>query len=648
MRIMKLTGNIAVGDPPANNLPGYYVRDSMKKRRGLSEVIGGIIIILAMVAASLAITSTMNRALHEANRRISTSIDTLLDQSNPIMILPYVINRNGDMELGVYISPVDDGESIEIYLVSGNNTVERRLVSNGTSINATVLKSYDCNPVYIVVERSSGAIYTYNALRDPRVEDYIHVGDPRLFSCSLINNTLLNSVGRDELTGLPLIGLQPPNPTSNTTIKLNKRYSISLKGFIEVGDNNTKKCSLTITLGNKNWSLDSCSESVLLDETRSYSLHIKFNKTRRTVYGYLEITPSVEGSLITARVYSEVHGKRRYLTYPPNYKTFGSLENTHLPIIYAPVTEGVIHSRTQITSKTYYFDIELDANSTASITTTGPIIFLISTNKLENYRVGMTIDLVITDIIVPTGIPITHQLGKTRQMTVEAHSILKAIPGDYIAEVLNSVKNRDWNIAWPTLKVAWGNRARSIEIEQGSTIRLYSMEPFTAMIELRAGYNLPPLSSYNLTQTVWSSGERYGYLLNGNTLMKPVASQAHLPYIIEVTYNDTSKYFIAGSDYKLYIPVQELTFPDTSQKWILYTFGLSRINLSPLNASLGCVLDASTNNNSIVSMVMNPTIKCSSKTLKIRPQNLYLIILADFKGQKLTPRALIYRLLWNS
>lgn len=618
------------------------------KRRGLSEIVGGIIILIALVAASFAITSTITTSVNEANNRFIQSIDTLLDQTSPLVVIPYITESNGNKSLRVYVSPVEPGEEITLFAITHNQTITRKVVAEGTVINTTIINGYSCEPIYILVERESGAIHFYNSLSDPRIRNQINIKDPRLFSCQLLSEVNITSPVRDFVTGYPLLGLEPPNVQDNITININSLYKIMLSGVIQILDNGSKLCSLKLTWGNIKDKTESCKYTAIISSSPYYSLLLRINETKRTVFGYLEIKPTVRGSIIDARLSTTLYALKRYYTNVPYYGTLGSITNTYLPIIYSPMVKGKLYSKSTIILGSYSYTIRLIGNSTADVRTTGPIVFLISTNKLKNYALMMTVNLNITKITIPISTSYQYPIGKMRDLIITTSPIVNVVPSDYLAEVINSINQEDWNLARPTLIVTKYGESRSYNIEQDTTIKLYDYTPFSVKIEVPGGYNLPPLTSYRIHESTWSSSNRYGYIIEGYTTLKPVVSTAHLPYIIEINYNNSKKYFIVGGDYKDNIPVDRLSFQNVSQYYILYEFGASKIDLRTLTVDVGCISSASKNTYALDSMAINSKIICSSSQLPIGSQRLYLIILIKYSTDEGVPRGVVYRLLWNS
>jgi len=618
------------------------------KRRGLSEIVGGIIILIALVAASFAITSTITTSVNKVNNRFTQNIDTILDQATPLVIIPYITETNGTKSLRVYVSPIEPGEEITLFAITHNQTIIRKVVAEGTVINTTIINGYSCEPTYILVERESGAIHTYNSLSDPRIRNQMNVKDPRLFSCQLLSEVNITSPLRDLVTGYPLQGLEPPYVRDNITINVNSLYKIVLSGVIQILDNGSKLCSLKITWNNTTAKTESCTYTATIAYSPHYTLLLRINETRRTVFGYLEIKPIVKGSIIDASLSTTLNALKTYYTNVPYYDTFGSITNTYLPIIYSPIVTGILYTKSTIVLGSYSYTIRLIGNSTADVRTTGPIVFLISTNKLKNYALKMTVKLNITKITIPTNTSYQYLLGKMRDLIITTSPIVNVVPSDYLAEVINSINHQDWNLARPILIVTKDGESRSYNIEQGTIIKLYDDTPFLAKIEVPGGYNLPPLTSYQIYESTWSLSNKYGYIIKGYSTLKPVVSTAHLPYIIEMYYNNSKKYFITGGDYKDSIPLDRLSFKNVSQYYILYEFGASKIDLRTLTADVGCKSSASKNTYALDSMAINSTITCSSSQLPISSQRLYIIILIKYSTNGDVPHEVVYRFLWNS
>lgn len=625
------------------------------KRRGLSEIIGGMIVLLVLVSAALTVSVTLSSSLERADDYFTGKMETLLDQSNPPIILPYIIEENGTRVLRVYISPVGYGEDTTVYVLSKNYTIVKRLKASVNYINASLVEDYDCSPVYILVESSSGALYAYNALRDPRITQAggnFDLKDPRLFTCNISLEDTSSQTPRegsgDLFTGFPLIGLNYPQIISGIPIKIGRIYNLTMSGWALIFDNGSKACSITIKYGDDTWITRSCSYSVEIARNIRYSLSININTTNKTVYGYLEVTPRSPGTLIEAKVYSRLTGNHVYYTKVPHYYTYGSLEDTYLPIIYGPIVTGQVYSKTAVIPNGYSYKVVQTANSTAQVASTGPILIFLSTNKLKYFTFNMKINVEITKIIIPITNTQTYKLGITKKLTIITHPLLKVKPADFLAEAINSIKNEDWNLAHPQIKITHKGTTRFITIEPNTILRIYNKDPFNASITIMGGYNIDPISSYQITEKEYNSGSKHGYIVTGYTVSKPIPLASHLPYIIEIKYNYNIKYLIAGSDYKQEILIANLTFPGEEQEWILYTYGAHYIDLTSIKASLGCVIEASSSGSYIPSTAINSTAVCSSSELDIEPQSLYLIILASYTGDQFIPAGLAYRLLWNS
>lgn len=623
-------------------------------RRGLSEVVGATIILIALVAASIATASLMTSSLKVAGERLRDAAQAIAEETDPIIIMPYVVYENGSEKLMLYASPVEPGENITVYVIpiTGSQSLVKIFKPNTTVLNATLSSSYSCTPIYIILQTQSGALHAYNALRDPRVDDPSRIGDPRLFSCNIIYGSQMVNPPADPLTGLRLWGLQSPFIENNKTITIKKLYKFNISGWITVYNNGTKTCSLNINYNNQKHKIQECSAREKLDSwtdlRANYDLELVVNSTKHTVYAYIEIRPQTKGSLVTASINTQLTLARRYYytEIRPYLLNFGRLNNTYMPIIYAPLSRGTIHSNSTIILADRYQEIRLNSTSYARATTTGPIVILLSTNKVPNLHFKQHVTLTVEKIIEPSTNTEAIPLGVTNSITITTKPVITPEPKDYLAEALNSINQDDWNLARPVLTISLGRTARELVINENSTLRILTNGFFNASILIRGGYNLAPVTAYQLNVTKWSKSN-YGFIIDGETVIAPVPVAAHLPYIIKAVYNNTEVYFIYGTDYPQRIRLSMLTYPPLEQRWILYTFDKKLIELGLLNANQGCLVNV-TRDSRIASITFNPPVECSGQDLRVEPQHLYLIALISSSSNGQEPDGFVYRLLWNS
>ncbi|GAB6147680.1 hypothetical protein [Stetteria hydrogenophila] len=139
----------------------------MRRGRGLSEVLGSLILLAAITAAALAYAGLYTKAVKSLKEEASTAAGRVEDVIAAPLMMPDL--SGGDLVLRVVpVKPVNV-ESV-VLVVNGSVRVINVSKPIDSALTLTLVKGYRCEPVYIALVTGSGAVITYSPLQDPRAK----------------------------------------------------------------------------------------------------------------------------------------------------------------------------------------------------------------------------------------------------------------------------------------------------------------------------------------------------------------------------------------------------------------------------------------------------------------------------------------------
>jgi len=173
-------------------------------RKGLSEVIGAFIVVVAVVAASIAVSAAMGKTTQRALEALEGA------SGGPgLAVVPVAAGPR----LEVNVAPLQPGEQVTIMIVDSRGAIlaEKTFRANSTIARLTVLEDYDCRPIYVIVVTSEGRVAFFDR-RDLGMPVNETV-DPRLYTCPA-NAGGVETI-RDPITGSQAIvaSLRPQSTT---------------------------------------------------------------------------------------------------------------------------------------------------------------------------------------------------------------------------------------------------------------------------------------------------------------------------------------------------------------------------------------------------------------------------------------------------
>jgi len=300
----------------------------VRGRRGLSEVLGAFIVIIAVVGASALVATTMSKATQRTVQALEEA-----SSAQTLSVVPVAIGS----ELQVNVAPLEPGEQVTVIVADSKGKVlsKKTFEANSTVASVSVLDDYDCRPVYIVAITSEGrtGVFDRRLLGMP-VNETI---DPRLYTCPGPGG----GVGaiRDPLTGARVLAttVTPAQATIdfkpvNETVQFRVGLTSFVKNFLGLDAayvrarvyeyNGTAFDQIALLHVN---------EFVQVYQGR---VNVSVGVLYDDLYDFAVIVAKIDGPsdlyLVNASVYARLGGTTRILSFP-----IGTPPFTGAPLAYA-------------------------------------------------------------------------------------------------------------------------------------------------------------------------------------------------------------------------------------------------------------------------------------------------------------------------
>ena len=612
------------------------------RRKGIGEILGAFIIITIIASSSIVLAYTLTHAGKKSANLIESKIRKFEEQSQELIILPYV-QRNS---LKLFVSPLVKGERIKIYLINNSQIDFIEKIVNNTYFNGTIMNKYNCGNIEIAVERESGALFVYNALKDPRanVSAVARIGDPRIFNCKLLKNNYVNLI--DPLSKEELTPLSIPSIVYNTSRYIGLSITATLKGNIAYPNDGNKVCNVRLSVGNQSLQVrGKCEARVTAYTSKDYNISIVLNESRNKAFIYAVIKGKKPGVIFSGAAKTSAQ-----LDYEagggvdPGMKTSGTINNSALPLVLSQYSISNTKLRTIIiySSNTY-----LDAYGVAKgdFHTNGPVLLSVITNKINKAIIYIKIQLNITYETDFYGSANTFFQAKGNLLEVEGKSYWNITSKDILAEIVNQIPPRDWGTNTPQLVLRVGRVVRTYSIYYNSHYMFYNDRQFEASLVWNTGFNLPWLTGLKITTTNRTEGTKVIRVINGTSMLAAIPIKQFIPIIIKI--ND--KKYLADIDYPGQLKLGNIGVKSFLSPYIIYALGGSRVSASQTGARTLCY--TSINGMSpLPSRLINPFSACSG-ILVLKPQETGLLILIKYNNSsrvRFPFTGVAYRITWTS
>ncbi len=207
--------------------------DEMRRRhgrRGLSEILGSFIILLAIVSVSASVMYAADRYASIIKSESVQAAQRISDELNPPIVS--LVMRNNSLAVEKYS---DNIKYLLIYFIQ-NNTIKQIKINKKEQI---IIKKYRCIPLKIYIVTQNGAIIPYSVERDPLHKDTRIRGDPSLITCNLFTNiTNKNNIGLKYIYNLlkrnKIYYITSMNNLKFINNYINKKYKIVIKSASEL------------------------------------------------------------------------------------------------------------------------------------------------------------------------------------------------------------------------------------------------------------------------------------------------------------------------------------------------------------------------------------------------------------------------------
>lgn len=611
-------------------------------RRGIGEIVGAFIIITIITSSSIILAYTITHAGKKSANLIESKIRKFEEQSQELVILPYVQGSS----LRLFVSPLAKGEKIKIYLVNGSKIYFLEKTVNNTYFNGTIMEDYNCGNIEIAVERETGALFVYNALRDPRanLSAIVHNGDPRIFNCKLLKNHNMNIV--DPLSKEELAPLSIPRITYNASHLVGLSITATLKGNIAYPYDGNRICNVRLSAGNQSIQVKGrCEARIRAYTSKNYNISIVLNETRDKAFIYAVIMGKKPGTVYSGTARASV--QLGYLAgggVDPGMKTSGTINNSVIPLVLSQYSISNTRLTTTIiySSNTYLKEFGI---AKGTFYTNGPILLSIITNKINEANIYIKIILNITYETEFYGSARTFYEVKGSTLEIEGRSYWNITSNDILAGILNKIPPKDWGTNTPQIALRMGRIVKTYNIYYNSHYIFYNDKEFEASLIWDAGFNLPWLTGLTVTTINRTEGTKVIREINGNSTITAIPIKQFMPIIIKIN----NKKYLADMDYPGPLNLENIGIRSSLSPYVIYALDGYRVTASQTGARLLCYTSV-TGMNPLPSRLINQTAECS-RIITLKSQKIGLLILIKYNS---SPHAsfpftgVAYRITWTS
>jgi len=493
------------------------------RRAGLSEVMGGLIVALAMIglATSLyTITVKVSSKAAAAAEEASLRLDEAL--TPPQMMLR--LEDNGSLLLQVYtVRAIDVERVIVAYKNGSHRELEGARVDGSWSI--VVDPSYGCEPVRIALVTSRGNVFYYSPLNDPSLDSpspapggYIDcgtlIGGQRPMSLQVYQGgsiaTLVNA--------------------GYSAAAVNGRVALAYSDSVQVSGPMGGRCWASVYRGGNYVGSLSNGDPLVLGTLSVEGVGVSVSLLMACAKGYSAlylVLDSGNASVLFAGNASITYSADTYRRYLPG----GGLNDTMLPIVYSPIGSfrGEAELRYKYGSAGNY--IESRGWGWGLFNTTRVVVLLVNSMNVEMW-VSATIKVEIMGALVLSleGAQAPLNIAAPLKVSRECPAF---IAGD---DVTRSIIEAPWRRPEPEVTISHDLGVSTRALECGDTIIVEA--PASAVVGARFPPPLeaPLLSSISVESTGWELGSDgwYTKTYNISSAGTPVPSPWRAPHALKI------------------------------------------------------------------------------------------------------------------
>lgn len=382
-------------------------------RRGVSGLLAALIIGLVMVSLISSALTLYYRVQSSALDTASRIERTLMDATS----MP-IISLDGSSSLHAIIySPKP--LNISLFLVEyANGTIVKipgGLYEGGSMVR--LVESYNCEPIRVYMILSSGLVYAYNPLLDPKVR-VVPAGWSGWYTCNL--NSLDSNIGLFEPRLSSRMLIATGGSSDYTVYTVNARLSRSIRV-----DYSVEGCTITaytsrraseVEVGSINTQAGSIRVKVGCIHTPGYNINRVLEEDRIVEYRILNlpltIYLSLEGSEDT------VYSGRVRVSYTAEFDTQDFMRdmsgyNGVLPVTYTPVGSSRFQACRELTYIWTFDRLRFSGVGDSNFTDSRILVLVAWTyyRPVERASISLDIDLLVREAIVYSIIGAKLQIG---------------------------------------------------------------------------------------------------------------------------------------------------------------------------------------------------------------------------------------------
>ncbi len=570
----------------------------MVGRRGLSEVVGSLIVLVMISVAALTYASLYREASKGIEKAATAAVEAVDDRFSAPIMMPDVFN--GDLVLLVIpVKPV----KVEYVVLASNESIDVINVSKiiDTATTLALRRNYTCEPVFISLITDAGVILRYSPLRDPRVDwnslspEEAMVLEPGYVDCRILD--ILKSMGpatanQTAINGTVIynghekyVALTADPPTYAVSVDPNDVYTVDYFNIIVNGVLSAGWASLAFQV------LDS--SGLLLGKARvdvsgpgsqaSYLFSLP-TSLGVVVPVYAKASCSLSscvtglffesnGSVIVAGEATVVESVKYYL--PVSQCPYSRLSFT-LPMVLAPKANFTA-STSGTCSIQWVIHVSLSGQASGSFETWGPLILAASTTA--NTNISLSINLWVRETVgvatlqsarlqLPVHGPMAYSLVP---LNVAARDALTESILNFIEDGVDDVK----------LSIVADGLSALRPVTSSQQIIPLSSANYTIEAWLRAHTPFTAKLEVSYTSNQLASTVTY-YKWNLTVKEAPLPDPRSLPILVKVeSLEDSTRYLVL-------LPRATLTIEQggSAYKGLAPLLGGAPATLSPVNSQL--------------------------------------------------------------
>ncbi len=554
------------------------------KRRGLSEIIGALILIFVMSSMAIGFLKIANRNENNISYMERQLTNKLKEEINSPFLSINLIN--GTLYMNIYPSRPFKLNKIIIQFYNGSfrSLNEELIISKPTLI--PLIKRYSCEKVKVFLIADSGVIYSYSPIKDPRFLSLNSTAKKTVMktqwiSCRLINllsnpeNTsekASNLENKDPLTSSIMLVADPPEYLLRDNTTLGKvKINLYFDGTVA-----TTYVFMGLTFNGTNYKLGCGSKVTLNYITDGIKLQVGDVCTSSYMAFYVNFLSSIPRTN-TFHIYAGNISTSAKMSYNGYYWVPLGRNSMITPLALSDIANFT--SLVRGYEKEYYsssiYRISLKGISKGNFMTTGPLMIFYSSIP---YRIRVTMTTNITLYYVTT-IEVNNE---SYRLPINGPIYYKLKPVKFLARNgLTSLAQKflTSNDNDPLLNVSFGisNVYRTIDIEKS----FMPISNASYSIVIPPFKSLPYLTALDLRFNSYedSTSSYFNYLVNWQLVTEniPTGMGIPYPYLIYINNTEGKRYLVIASRNPNNISIKQI-----SEKFGEYSVLVSGLNVTIL------------------------------------------------------------------